>query len=165
MADDLYEQDFYLWTQAQAEALRGHGRGANMLDYENLAEEVESLGRSERREASSRIFRILEHLFKLTSTRNGQVTGHWRGEIILWRNDLEHLLTRTIRTGIEQELEALHEKGAKAAQKSMEHYEPGVAVDAARRWSLGEILGEINDPLAAYEEALRTADSLAHDRT
>ena len=164
MADDLYERDFYLWTQAQAEALRSHGRGANMLDYENLAEEVESLGRSERREASSRVFRILEHLFKLTSTRNGQVTGHWHGEIILWRNDLDHLLTRTIRAGVEQELEALHEKGAKAAQKSMEHYEPGVRVDAGRRWSLAEILGEVDDPLTVYEEELRMAESLVHDR-
>ena len=165
MADDLYERDFYLRTQAQADALRGHGHSANMLDYENLAEEVEALGRSERREASSRVFRILEHLFKLTSTRNGQVTGRWRGEIILWRNDLEHLLTRTIRTGLEQELNALHEKGAQAAQKSTEHYEPGVEVDAGRRWSLAEILGKINDPLTAYEEALRAAESLAHDRT
>ena len=165
MADDLYDQDFYLWTQVQAQALRGHGRGANMLDYENLAEEVESLGRSERREASSRVFRILEHLFKLTSTRNGQVTGHWRGEIILWRNDLEHLLTRTIRTAIEQELEALHEKGAKAAQKSMEHYEPGVGVDAGRRWSLEQVLGELADPLATYEEELRAAERLVHDRS
>ena len=154
MADDLYDQDFFLWTQAQAEALRAHGRGSNLLDYENLAEEIESLGRSERREATSRVVRILEHLFKLTSTRNAQVTGHWRSEIVLWREDLEHTLTRTIRLRLEGDLERLHEKGAKAAAKSMEHYEPGVQVDPSRRWSLPEILGEEDDPLAAYERAL-----------
>ena len=154
MADDLYDQDFYLWTQAQAEALRSHGRGSNLLDYENLAEELEALGRSERREAASRVLRILEHLFKLTSTRNAQVTGHWRGEIILWRDDLEHTLTRTIRAGLELELERLHEKAARAAQRSMQHYEPGVLVDDARRWPLAQVLGEIDDPLLAYEQPL-----------
>ena len=154
MADDLYDQDFFLWTQAQAEALRAQGRGSNLLDYENLAEEIEALGRSDKREAASRAFRILEHLFKLTSTRNGQVTGHWRAEIIRWRDSLQRVLTRAIRSEVEAELERLHERAARAAAKSMEHYEPGVQVDPSRRWSLREILGEQDDPLIAYEQAL-----------
>ena len=43
-----YETDFYDWTKAQADTLRR--RAANELDWDNLAEEIETLGRSERRE-------------------------------------------------------------------------------------------------------------------
>ena len=41
----LYDIDFYAWTQEQAAALREHFRGDNRLDVEHLAEEVEDLGR------------------------------------------------------------------------------------------------------------------------
>src|SRR5438128_176130 len=59
MENTLYEQDFVLWTEAQAKALREAAVGGNTpLDWENLAEEIESLGRSERRELRSRITRI-----------------------------------------------------------------------------------------------------------
>ena len=42
-----YDTDFYQWTQAQVEALRAKDWPA--LDVANLAEEIESLGRSDRR--------------------------------------------------------------------------------------------------------------------
>jgi hypothetical protein len=51
MPDDLYNQDFYLWTQAQAAALSAGAGASNALDYEHLAEEVEALGRAARNRA------------------------------------------------------------------------------------------------------------------
>ena len=63
----LYEDDFVRWTEQQSSALRDAARaGTNLpLDWENLAEEVESLGRSQRHELRSRLAVILEHLMKL----------------------------------------------------------------------------------------------------
>ena len=151
MADDLYEQDFYLWTLAQAEALRAHARASNVLDYDNLAEEVEGLGRSERSKASSLTFRIIQHLYKLSATQNSQVTGDWRGEVITWRVDLAHVLTQAIRNELDAELEQLHRKGEKAAQASMDHHEPEVLIDPSLRWTVQQIMGEADDPLAAFE--------------
>ncbi|PSN10566.1 DUF29 domain-containing protein, partial [filamentous cyanobacterium CCP5] len=49
----LYEQDFYAWTQHQAELLRAGQLGE--LDLENLIEEIESLGRQERQELRNRL--------------------------------------------------------------------------------------------------------------
>jgi hypothetical protein len=57
----LYDQDFVRWTEEQAAALRrakslppAAPRGSNLLlDWENLAEEIESLGKSDRRELRS----------------------------------------------------------------------------------------------------------------
>jgi len=57
-----YDQDFYGWTQEQAALLRA-GR-LNDLDIENLIEEVETMGRSEKRELESRLTVLLVHLLK-----------------------------------------------------------------------------------------------------
>ncbi|WP_185983871.1 DUF29 domain-containing protein [Aureimonas mangrovi] len=59
---DLYERDFYAWTQDQAAKLRA--RAHNSVDWENAAEEIESLGRSERGEIRSRLLVTLVHLLK-----------------------------------------------------------------------------------------------------
>ena len=57
----LYEQDFYTWTKDQTGVLRS--RQANLLDWDNLLEEVESMGASERRELIS-LTVLLMHLIK-----------------------------------------------------------------------------------------------------
>jgi hypothetical protein len=63
----LYDQDFFAWTKQQAKALRATARSrANQpLDWENLAEEIEDLGKSDRRELRRQIARIIRHLLKL----------------------------------------------------------------------------------------------------
>lgn len=57
-----YEKDFYSWTQEQA-ALLKNGRFSE-LDIDNLIEEVEAMGRSEKRELESRLTVLLLHLLK-----------------------------------------------------------------------------------------------------
>jgi len=58
----LYESDFYGWTLQQAEALRS--RDMNELDFENLLEEMEAMGRSEKRGLKNRLVILLMHLLK-----------------------------------------------------------------------------------------------------
>ncbi|TVQ05276.1 MAG: DUF29 domain-containing protein [Leptolyngbya sp. DLM2.Bin27] len=58
----LYQQDFYAWTQRQAELLRA-GQ-LEELDIENLIEEIEALGRQERQELRNRLGVLLGHLLK-----------------------------------------------------------------------------------------------------
>ena len=57
-----YESDFYLWTQQQAGLLR-QGLIAT-VDIENIAEEIESMGKSDRRAIGSFLENILMHLLK-----------------------------------------------------------------------------------------------------
>lgn len=59
-----YDTDFYGWTQEQANLLRA-GRIAE-LDTQNLLEEIEAMGRSERRELESRLQVLFMHLLKWT---------------------------------------------------------------------------------------------------
>jgi hypothetical protein len=57
-----YDEDLYQWTIEQGRALRD--RATNALDYDNLAEEIESLGRSDKREIESRLENLLVNLLK-----------------------------------------------------------------------------------------------------
>lgn len=92
----LYEDDFYAWTQEQAELLRRGPAGANRLDYDLIAEEIEDLGRSELSAAQSPCEPIIEHFLKLEYSGLAEPAGHWRREIVEWRTQLDNKLTRSI---------------------------------------------------------------------
>lgn len=59
---NLYDTDFYAWTQEQANFIKN--KEFSKLDVENLFEEVESMGRHEKRELRSRLIQLLMHLLK-----------------------------------------------------------------------------------------------------
>jgi Domain of unknown function DUF29 len=78
---DLYDRDFVLWTEEQAAALR-RAKASNLpLDWENLAEEIESLGKSDRRELASQIMRIVRHLLKLAVSPATAPRAGWQESI------------------------------------------------------------------------------------
>ena len=60
---DLYERDYYAWVQDQVEALRE--RRIEDVDWKNVAEEIEDLGKSEKRALRSLLVRLVEHLLKI----------------------------------------------------------------------------------------------------
>ena len=90
----LYEEDTVAWSKNQAAALRAAARGGSNqeLDWENLAEEIESLGKSERRELASRISTIIEHLVKLAHSPANDPRGGWQQTIRRERGEIERLL-------------------------------------------------------------------------
>jgi hypothetical protein len=73
-----YDQDFALWSAEQAELIRA-GR-FDAIDRENIAEEIESLGRSDRREIARRLGVLLEHLLKWQYQPSKRKPG-WRSTI------------------------------------------------------------------------------------
>lgn len=62
MEPKQYERDFFAWTEATAKLIR-QGR-LNEIDGDAVAEEIESLGRSDRREVVSRLIILIQHLLK-----------------------------------------------------------------------------------------------------
>lgn len=74
-----YEQDFALWTDEQARLLQ-EGRWSE-LDAAHIAEELEALGRSDRRALESQIERVLMHLLKWRHQPNRR-TRSWRLSIL-----------------------------------------------------------------------------------
>ena len=84
-----YEEDFYAWTLEQARLLRAGDLSA--IDVVNLAEEVESLGRRDRRELRSRLTVLLMHLLKW-SKQPGLRSRSWSGTIREQRRQIEQIL-------------------------------------------------------------------------
>ena len=73
-----YNNDFYSWAQEQARLLR-QGRFSE-LDSENLIEEIEDMGRSEKRELESRLVILLAHLLKWCYQPDHR-SNSWEGSI------------------------------------------------------------------------------------
>ena len=85
----LYEADFYTWALTQADAVKR--RSANELDWDNLAEELAALGRSELRELHSRYVVLLVHLLKWAH-QPGRRSKSWINSISVARRAIEKLL-------------------------------------------------------------------------
>jgi hypothetical protein len=85
----LYDADFFRWTETMAAALRSGE--LSRLDLENLAEEIESLGRSDRRRIESRLTVLLMHLLKW-QVQPEMRSGSWRGTIVAQRTRIRKLL-------------------------------------------------------------------------
>ena len=84
---ELYDTDFYQWTQAQAALLRD-GK-ARDLDWTNLAEEIESLGKSDRRALGSHLEGLVMHLLKWRYQPERRQEGHsWYSTIAEHRSQI-----------------------------------------------------------------------------
>ena len=80
-----YDSDFYLWLAGQAALIR-EGK-FDKLDIENVAEEIESLGRSDKRALGSQLRRLLMHLLKW-QRQPGRRSQSWRNSINSARDEL-----------------------------------------------------------------------------
>jgi hypothetical protein len=87
----LYEQDFYSWTQEQADALAK--RRVDLLDWQYLAEELKDLGNRHYDQLSSRLSILIAHLLKWQYQPSHQ-SNSWRATIREQRRKLERLLQR-----------------------------------------------------------------------
>ncbi len=89
MSNTLYDQDFFAWTNEQARLLRAGNLAA--ADIEHIAEEIESMGKAEKRELLSRLVVLLTHLLKwqYQPERRGK---SWRNTVATQRLDVaDHL--------------------------------------------------------------------------
>ena len=86
---NTYHTDFYLWTQQQAALLRkGH---FSQADIEHIAEEIESMGRNDRRAMGSHLRNILMHLLKWRYQPKRRGTS-WKSSINGGRDEVDVLL-------------------------------------------------------------------------
>lgn len=90
-APSLYESDYYAWALDQARALRA-GRAAD-LDGENVAEELEDLGKTIRRELQSHLELILSHLLKWAYQPERR-SPSWENTIVEQRERVSDLLSK-----------------------------------------------------------------------
>ncbi|MBD2089646.1 DUF29 domain-containing protein [Microcoleus sp. FACHB-1515] len=115
----LYETDFVAWAEQTAQQIRS--QQFDRLDWEAIAEEIESLGRSERRELKSRLEVLLQHLLKWQYQPNRR-SGSWRNTIDEQRNRIADLLQESpsLRPNLAELLAECYQRGRKAASNETE---------------------------------------------
>jgi Domain of unknown function DUF29 len=142
MTKALYDTDFYAWTQAQAEALRTKDLGA--LDLENLAEEIDSLGKRDRRGVESYLEVVMKHLLKWVHqpqerSRRGR---SWRLSVRNARSRMERLLedSPSLRTMALERFVRTYQGARKAAAE--ETGLPLATFPEACPWTLAQLQDE-----------------------
>ncbi|MFN5515140.1 MAG: DUF29 domain-containing protein [Cyanobacteriota bacterium] len=89
MTPTLYDADFNQWIEETAKTLKARNFGA--LDLENLIEEIESMGRSDKREIGNRLEVLIMHLLKWRYQPSKQ-TNSWRLTINEQRRAIRRIL-------------------------------------------------------------------------
>ncbi len=142
----LYDRDFFAWSRQQAELLRA-GKLAE-ADIEHITEEIESLGRTEKRELISRLSVLLLQLLKWRYQPDKR-SPSWEASIRVQRNrladhlddnpSLKPLLPQALASAYrDAALEAVAETGQTGGDVSR-----GVPVDGragAGRWVLAGVI-------------------------
>src|SRR5258708_27594646 len=88
-AASLYDEDFAIWTAETARLLRA-GR-FHEVDIEHLAEEIEDMGKRDKRELHSRLTVLILHLLKWKWQPEKQTRG-WQSTLLTQRAELDRLL-------------------------------------------------------------------------
>ena len=113
-----YETDFYGWTQEQSAKLRAliTERSNLDVDLENIAEEIDSLGRSDYRQLVSRLEELDNHLLKLAFSLAWEPRRQWKISVKGQRIDILELLEESpsLKPHLDEALAKAHRKAARS---------------------------------------------------
>ena len=144
MSAVAHDQDFFLWTRQQADALRrlAETRPNAELDWSNLIEEVEDLGSEQEHAIVSHFTVVLVHLLKLAGLTDEPPRRHWMGEIAAQRGSLARRLRRN--PSLQARADALMAEGYVSARRQFVVLQdvPLTALPEASPFALGEILDD-----------------------
>jgi len=135
----LYHRDFYVWTMEQADLLRRHK--PDWMDWENVAEELESMGKKDRRELVSRMTLLLMHLAKWYWQAEKR-SPSWSGTIEEQREQIELSLndSPSLRSFIQYSFQEAWGRAIKKAAR-----ETGLPLSTfpeACPWPIDDVLGD-----------------------
>ena len=133
----FYDSDFFAWSREQADLLRS-GK-LSEADIEHIAEEIESMGRTEKRELVSRLAVLLTHLLKWRFQPEKR-SASWEASIRVQRNRLaDHLDDNpSLKPLLPQALTAAYRDASLEAV--VETGLPGATFPAACPWTVAQVL-------------------------
>lgn len=153
-----YDDDFFAWTQDQANALRQIPPDVvgNRVDIAHVAEEIEDLGKRDLREVESYLTRLFEHLLKIVFFPDSIDRVHWRGEARRFCRDATDAFSPSMRQLIE--VGRLWHRARKTALEFLIDVNRASPIDPSCPFALDEVIGDAFDldvALAKIEKAHR----------
>lgn len=115
-ATAAYNQDFHAWLLHNTALLRE--RNFTAIDADNIAEELETMGRSEKRELVSRLSVLIAHLLKWRH-QSARRSRHWKNTVAIQRLDIKELLedSPSLSHDLEEPLEKAYSKAVLLAEQ------------------------------------------------
>ena len=104
MPDGLYDRDILVWSEQQANLLGRLAAGERVndeVDWPNVIEELEAVGRSELKSCESLLFQAMLHLMKLRLEPDSLAASHWRGEVIRFADQARRSFSPSMRQRID----------------------------------------------------------------
>ena len=149
MPDDLYTRDIVVWCNRQADLLRRLAEGERVneaVDWPNVIEEIEALGRSETRACESFLRLALLHLLKQLAWPDHQAAAHWREET--WRDlfDARRAFSPSMRQSLD--FKNIDRQARRELRALTEEIGAGRPVPAACALELDDLLDDRFDPAA-----------------
>ena len=92
-AANLYDRDFAEWTARNAALLRQ--RRFDEADVEHVAEEIEDIGKRDRREVSNRLKVLIAHLLQWAAQPDRRGGSTWSGTIDEQRSELDEIFEQS----------------------------------------------------------------------
>jgi Domain of unknown function DUF29 len=137
MAETLYDTDILLWSEQQAEFLRR--RATNSLDWDNLAEEIGDVGRSQLHAVESQLVQAMRHLLRAEAWPLSRDAPSWRAEAQLHRDAARRRFAPSMRQRID--IASLYADAVRALPEKLDGLDP-LPVPAACPVTLDEMLSE-----------------------
>jgi hypothetical protein len=150
MPNDLYEDDILRWSEQQAALLRRLARGEHVndqVDWDNLVEEIESVGNEQRHAAESLLVNIMRHRLQIMAWPEASAAAHWQHEIGVWQVQLERRLRGSpkLRAEVEATLQDLYGDAVRTAYREIDGI-PRPPAPHACPWTLAQLLAESTAP-------------------
>jgi uncharacterized protein DUF29 len=143
---DLYDDDILLWSERQADLLRRHAAGERVndasIDWPNIAEEIEDVGRSERNSVESHLVQAMLHDLKAEAWPLARDVPHWRAEARGHRDDARRRFSPSMAQRID--VAKLYREALRRMPETIDDTPP-LPVPTVCPVTLGELLAEPND--------------------
>jgi hypothetical protein len=143
-----YDADVLSWSEQQAALLRRIAAGEklnDLIDWENVAEEIESVGQSERRSLASHVRNVLEHLVTLEASPAILPRAGWQDTVSRARADIEDLLrtSPSLKPKLEAVVAEQLPRALKLAASSLAHHGETARMPLDRlRYSVDQVIND-----------------------
>jgi hypothetical protein len=145
---DLYNDDILTWSEQQAQLLRLHAattRANDAIDWPNIIEEIEDVGRSSLRAVRSHLLQALLHDLKAEAWPTSRDVPHWRAEARLHRDLARDDYAASMASKID--MVKLYRQALRALPETMDN-QPPLPVPGACPVTLGEMVAPPPDDVS-----------------
>ena len=140
---NLYESDILIWSEHQAELLRLHAAGErandNTIDWPNIIEEIEDVGRSQLHSVEALLVQALRHMLKAEAWPLSRDAPTWRADAVDFRRQARRRFVSSMRQRIN--MAGLYADALAALPESMDD-QPPLPVPDTCPVTLEEMLGD-----------------------